>query len=110
MSTPTPDAPTIHDSERAGGPSGAVEYGAEIDFDSAVARRQSGQDVFVRGDDTNANRRLAGAIESAVGPCYRSDPHARAGPLALPHWQQDQAPPEGHTFYETAKRKARKMP
>jgi hypothetical protein len=64
----------------------------------------------VCGDDVAANRRLAGAIEAAVGVCQRSDPHRRAGPMALPHFQQDQPPPEGHTFYETANRKARKKP
>jgi hypothetical protein len=107
---PPPAAPTIHEAERASGASGAVEYGAEIDFAAAVARRTIGKDVVVRGDDQKANRRLAGAIETAVAPCFRSDPHRQAGPLALPHWQQDHAPPAGHTFYETNKRKARKKP
>lgn len=107
---PPPPAPTIHEAERASGPSGGVLYGAEIDQDTAVVRRQGGLDVVVRGDDTSANRRLAGAIEGAVGPCRRNDPHRRAGPLALPHFQQDRPPPEGHTFYETVNRKARKRP
>ena len=109
-SKPAPPAPTIHEAERASGASGAILYGAEIGFDVAVARRQAGEDVVVRGDDTSVNRRQAGEIEAAVGPCYRSDPHRRAGPLALPHWQQNQAPPEGHTFYETSNRKARRKP
>jgi hypothetical protein len=84
---------------------------AEIDFAAAVARRQAGQNVVVCGDDAGANKRLAGQIEAAVGPCKRSDPHIRhAGPHALPHYQQTvRAPPgpPGHTFYETARRKAR---
>jgi hypothetical protein len=104
----TTSPPTIHEAERASGGGGAILYGPEIELDAAVARRQAGEDVVVRGDDVKANRRLAGAIESAVGPCFRSDPHRQAGPLALPHFQQDQAPPGGHTFYETDKRKARK--
>jgi len=114
--TPQPAAanplpsPTIHEAERASGPSGAILSGAVIDFNAAVARRQAGLDVVVWGGDAAANRRLAGAIEAAVGACQRSDPHRRAGPLALPHFQQDAPPPEGHTFYETAKRKARKRP
>jgi hypothetical protein len=48
-------------------------------------RRPAGGNVVVCGDDVDANRRLARAIESAVGPCLRSDPHAKAGPFALPH-------------------------
>lgn len=105
-----PSLPLIHEAERASGPSGAVLAGAVNDFKTAVTRRQSGLDVVVCGEDGIANRRLAGAIETAVGPCQRSDPHRRAGPLALPHFQQESPPPEGHTFYETANRKARKRP
>lgn len=108
--TPPPSLPTIHEAERASGPSGAVLFGTLIDFDTAVTLRQSGLDVVVCGEDVALNRRLAGTIETAVGTCQRSDPHRRAGPLALPHFQQDQPPPEGHTFYETANRKARKKP
>ena len=58
------------------GPLGVVWYGAELDFDSAVAHRQAGRDVVVRGDDVDANRILAAAIEAAVGP--------RTGPGAAP--------------------------
>jgi hypothetical protein len=100
---------TIHEAERAPGPSGAVLWGAAIDFDGAVARRKLGQDVVVRGNDVEVNRRLALKIESAVGPAKRAAPHSLlAGPLALPHFQQVTAPPTGHTFYETDKRKARR--
>ena len=102
--------PTIQEAERASGPSGAVLAGTIIDFHAAVARRQAGLDVVACGEDVVANRRLAGAIEGAVGACQRNDPHRRAGPLALPHFQQDAPPPQGHTFYETANRKARKRP
>jgi len=42
-----PPSPTIHEAELASGPSGAVIRGAEIDFDTAVARRQAGSDVVV---------------------------------------------------------------
>lgn len=112
--TPQPAAasplrpPAIHEADRASGPSGAILFGAVIDFNAAVARRQTGLNVVVCGGDVAANRCLAGTIEAAVGACQRSDPHRRAGPLALPHFQQDMPPPEGHTFYETANRKARK--
>jgi hypothetical protein len=85
-----------------------VEYGAEIDQAAAVARRRTGGNVVVGGEDVNANRRLAEQIEMAVGPCKRSEPHRLAGPQALPHYQPDPRPPEGHTFYETPRRKARK--
>jgi hypothetical protein len=110
--TPTPPPPpTIHEAELASRPSGAVLWGSEIDFARAVARRQASQDVVVRGDDLNANRALAQAIEAAVGPYMRGTPHKHsAGPMALPHFQQITPPPEGHTFYETDKRKARKRP
>src|SRR4051795_11474659 len=90
---PPPPPPTIHEAEPASGPSGAILYGPEIDFDAAVARRRAGQDVVVRGQDQRANRRLAQAIEAAVGPCIRSDPHDKAGPLALPHYQPKPRPP-----------------
>jgi hypothetical protein len=105
---PPPPPPTIHEAELASGPSGAVEYGAEIDHPAAVARRQAGGDVVVRGNDLRANRALARSIEDAVGPCIRSDPHDGVGPLALPHFQPRPRPPEGHTFYETQTRKARR--
>lgn len=105
-----PPPPSIHEAELASGPSGAVEYGAEIDFASAVARRRAGGNVVVRADDVDANRRLAAQIESAIGPCRRGDPHSSAGPHALPHYQPQSRPPDGHTFYETARRKARKLP
>ena len=109
--TPSSVPPTIHEAELASGPSGAVlSELVVLDFDAAVARRQVGLDVVVRGEDVVANRRLAGAIEAAVGACQRSDPHRRAGPLALLHFQQETPPPDGHTFYETAKRKSRKKP
>lgn len=108
--TPPPQPPTIHEAERASGPTGAVLSGAVLDFNAAVIRRQTGLDVVVCGEDVSANRRLAGAIEAAVGVCRREDPHRRAGPLALPHFQQETPPPEGHAFYETANRKARKRP
>ena len=91
-------APTIHEAELASGPSGAVEYGAEITFDAAVARRREGGDVVVRGHDLRANRSLAPSVELAVGPCERSDPHEDAGPHALPHFQPAPRPPGGHTF------------
>src|SRR5262245_28217221 len=104
-------SPEICEAARAPGPSGAVIRGAAIDFAAAVARRQGQLDVVVCGDDGDANRRLAYAIESAVGPCLRADPHRRrAGPLALPHYQQQNRAHAGHTFYETANRKARRRP
>ena len=110
-SVPSLPAPTIHEAERASGASGAVLWGAVIDFAAAVARRQRNEDVVVRGDDLGANRALAQAIEGAAGPYMRGPPHKRsAGPLALPHFQQVTPPPDGHTFYETDKRKARKQP
>jgi 16S rRNA G1207 methylase RsmC len=109
-SEPATVPPTIHEAERASGASGAVLYGPAIEFATAVDRRRRGQDIVVRGANKNANRRLAQQIEAAVGPADRQDPHKRAGPLVLPHYQQEQPPPEGHAFYETEKRKARAQP
>jgi hypothetical protein len=109
--TPSPEKeaqPTIHEAECASGASGSVEYGVELDFAGAVARRQTGSDVVVRGNDLRANRSLARSIESAVGPCVREAPHEEAGPNSLPHYQLDPRPPDGHTFYETQRRKARR--
>src|SRR5689334_12106161 len=101
--------PRIHEATRASGPSGAVLRGAEIDLATAIARRQAGLDVVVCGDDVDANRALAGTLESSVGPCQRQDPHKKAGPCALPHFQQLTVLDGGHTFYETGnpRRKAR---
>jgi hypothetical protein len=104
-----PAEPTIHEAELEAGASGRVLRGVEITFDAAVAARRAGQNVVVCGDDPVANRRGAQAIEATVGPCKRGEPHDHlAGPFALPHYQPDPRPPEGHTFYETARRKARK--
>lgn len=107
---PLPSPPSIHEAVLASGPSGAVEYGAEIDFAATVARRRTGGNVVVRGKNVDSNRRLARQIESTVGPCLRGDPHSSAGPHALPHYQPRTRPPDGHTFYETPRRKARKSP
>ena len=43
-----------------------------IDFAAAVARRQAGENVVVRGDDIHENRHLAEQIEGSVGPCQRA--------------------------------------
>src|SRR5262249_37590281 len=95
----------------ASGPSGAVIRGAEIDEATAVNRRQAGLDVVECGDDIKANRSLARRIEAGAGtPSAPQPPHLRARPQALPHFQQATPPPEGHTFYETPKRKGRKKP
>ena len=103
--TPTPAASplaTIHEAELASGASGGVIRGAEIDFGTAVARRQAEQNVVVCGDDLKANRRQAEQIEAAVGAYLRSAPHKQsAGPRALPPFQQQEENHEGHTFYET---------
>jgi hypothetical protein len=101
-------APTLHEADLEPGPSGRVRCGAEIDFATAVARRRAGQNVVVCGNDVDANRRQAYAIESTVGPCKRGGPHDLAGPNALPHYQPNPRPPDGHVFYETGRRKARR--
>src|SRR5947208_2893702 len=62
------DGSTIHQAELESGPSGRVLVGAEIEFDTAVARRRAGQNVVVCGTDTNANQRLAGRTQGP-SPC-----------------------------------------
>jgi hypothetical protein len=107
----TVPSPTIHEADLAGGPGGAVLRGAEIDFHTAVARRQAGENVVVCGPDTGTNRALAQRIEAAVGPYQRGVPHTRsAGPAALPHFQQADDRHPGHTFYETPQRRSRRQP
>src|SRR5712692_1707280 len=88
--------------------SGAVRKGVEIDKPMAVTRRGSGHDLVVCGDELSANREAARMIEAAIGSCVRHNPHPTAGSDALPHFQQSLPPPEGHTFYETGTRKARR--
>jgi hypothetical protein len=72
----------------------------------AEARRQAGLDIVVCGPDAVDNRLLASEIEAAAGPWKRQREHDKAGQLALPHFQQRQPPPVGHSFYETATKKA----
>lgn len=100
-----PKPPQIYEATR--GPNGAVVKGSEITQAQAEAMRRAGQDVVVCGPDLAANRRLAGQIElNANGTAKRGPPHANAGAHALPHYQPDPRPPDGHTFYETPNRKA----
>src|SRR6266496_2850824 len=98
----TPQAPRILKATL--GSLGRVLRGSEVSEAEAVAERRAGRDIVVCEGTTAANRSLAYRIESAAGPCFRQDPHDRAGPYALPHWQQTTPPPEGHSFYETANR------
>jgi hypothetical protein len=103
--------PTIHEAERESGLSGAVLRGGEINLAAAVARRRTGNDVVVCGAETDANRRLAFQVEATVGPASKPQwPHKRAGPKALPHFHQRNRSPDGHTFYETDKRKTKRKP
>ncbi len=105
------EAPTIHEAERESGASGAVFRGAMLDLVAAVGRRRAGLDVVVCGSDVDANRRLAYQIESTVGRSTRPmAPHKSAGPMALPHFHQRNRSPDGHTFYETDRRKTKKKP
>src|SRR5262245_13380240 len=101
-------APTIH--RAALGTRGRVIRSDQISETEAVAERTAGRDVVVCGPDVRDNRRLAKKIEDQVGPNRRQDPHDKEGPYALPHFQPDPRPPEGHTFYETPRRKAAKNP
>jgi hypothetical protein len=105
-----PPPSTIHEAELSSELTGAVDFGPELGESQAIARRQLGLDIVVRGRDKAANRRIAGKIEAAVGEAIPHFPHRGAGKYALPHWQQKSGSPAGHSFYETDNLKARKRP
>jgi hypothetical protein len=100
--------PRIFKAERAEDGSGIVFRLLELTEAEAVLERQSERDIVVCGDDLMANQKLAQKIEAAIGRCVRSAPHASAGLDALPHFQPENRPPKGHSFYETPRRKARR--
>ncbi len=111
--TPAPSGPPrIYEATLQPGPTGFVLRGAEIDLEQAIMRRKAGENVVVCGEYIKANMRLAREIEAAVGSYKQEPPHKASGPHALPHFQPDRRPPEGHTFYETnnPQRKSRKQP
>ena len=90
------------------GTGGDVLRGSALSEPDAVTERQAGRDVVVCGQDTIANRDLAQRIEQAAnGNCKACPPHFAMGPGALPHFQPDPRPPEGHCFYETKTRKSK---
>lgn len=92
------------------GSEGKVIRRGEITEAEAVLERLAERDIVVCEGDPRANRFLARRIESAVGPNKRQDPHRSAGKYALPHYQPLRRPPFGHSFYETAGRKAARNP
>jgi len=104
------EGPTVHEAECASGPSGVVEYGAELTDDLAVQRRQKGLDIVVRGPNGKANKAKARKIEEGVGSPVIDEPrHQNAGPHSLRHFHQASRSPEGHSFYEdSSPRKARR--
>jgi hypothetical protein len=105
----SPPLPTVHEAELSSGPSGAVEWGAELTDDQAVNRRKQGLDIVVRGATEKETGLKAAAIEKQVGtPITADPPHRRAGPMALPHYHQVSRSPGGHSFYETTRRKAKR--
>ena len=108
MAKTTPQVARIFKAKR--GSLGRVIRGEEISEAQAIAERQANRDIVVCDGSGKDNRSLAGRIESTVGPCKREDPHRRAGPYALPHFQQDPPPPQGHSFYETDHKKAARNP
>ena len=97
----------IHAAILEPGASGTVIIGRELDLETAIAARKLGNDVIVCGEQLATNRNLAKQIESRVGPYIRHPPHLTSGSRALPHFQQLNPPPIGHTFYESDERKGR---
>src|SRR5947207_15862752 len=115
MAAPTPPAvagPDVFEASRATVGSGAVYRHGKLTRQQAINRRAAGADIVVCGPDTISNDRLAGEIEQAATPAgsprVYHGPHV--GPLSLPHWQQETAPPSGHSFHETQVRQARVAP
>src|SRR5438034_753672 len=102
--------PTVHEATCASGPSGAVEYGAQLSDDDAIKRRLGGLDVVVRGPNGKANKAKARRIEEGAGvPVVPEPRHQNAGPYSLPHFHQASRSPGGHSFYEdSSPRKARR--
>src|SRR5215469_5768904 len=98
---------TIHEATRATDGSGGVIKGATISRAEAEQRRLKGLHIVVCGPDELANRLEAADIEATVGPWTHHTSHLKAaGPRALPHFQQRRTGHGGHSFYETATRKA----
>jgi hypothetical protein len=97
----------IYEAFRAMDGSGAMMKGKEISKTDAATLRKFGGDVVICGDDLKSNRKIAQEIEATVGPYVRHVPHISSGALALPHFQQLNPPPVGHTFYETEFRRVK---
>jgi hypothetical protein len=87
-----------------------VIRGAEVTIAEAVQERRAGRDIVVCDGEHRDNYRVAVSIELMIGVYQRHSPHLNAGQYALPHVQQLTPPPEGHTFYETDRRKAAHNP
>jgi len=103
------DEPVIYEATRATDGTGAVSCGAELDVAAAIQRRRNGEDVVVCGSNKTKNYKVATTIETQVGRWVRHLKHTlSAGVSALPHLQQLNPPPDGHTFYETENAKARR--
>jgi len=94
----------------ATGPNGAVYRGPICNLGQAVTLRKAGKDVVVCDGTLAENRDLAKQIEESVvgfGNVLEHAPHMTiAGPQALPHFQPNHRPPQGHTFFETTTQKA----
>ncbi|MBI3462791.1 MAG: hypothetical protein HY000_06990 [Planctomycetes bacterium] len=91
------------------GTGGDVIRGVKITEAEAVLERQAGREVVVCGDKLMDNRDVAERIERTANVnCKPCPVHFAAGPGALPHFQPDPRPPDGHCFYETVNRKAKK--
>jgi hypothetical protein len=88
---------------------GGLCKGRPLDKQGAVRFRQQGYDVVVCGDDEEENLRVAFDLEEAAFPNQKHHWHRAhrrtAGPAALPHVQTEDR--RGHTFYETARKKAK---
>lgn len=92
------------------GTGGDIIRGHQITEAEAVVERQAGLDVVVCGQNLVDNYNLAERIETAAnGMCKPCPPHFAMGPGALPHFQPEpRGTRQGHTFYETTKRKSKK--
>ena len=102
--TPSIAAPRIHQAMLRA--DGGIEKGREITEAEAIAERTAGGEIVVCGSDPDENSTVAKRIElTANGSYVRHGKHHIHG---LNHYQPAARPPQGHTFYETKKSKARK--
>ena len=84
-----------------------IDVGEGDAFLLSIEGHQGDLLVLVDAGPPSQGQTVADYIKrNANGTAKRCPPHLNEGPYALPHFQPDPRPPEGHTFYETSNRRA----